>query len=182
MVSHLAVLVRAAEEVNEKEDLYPQANELIVGAVAFGVLFFFIWKWALPRLNKVLDERREKIQGSLEQAESSRAEAQSLLADYKRQLDEARGESNRIIEEARKSAEAMRKDLLARAEDEARQVVARAQEEIRAERDRVFEELRGAVGELSIQVAERVVGESLTKDRQAKLVDDYITEIAKKKG
>jgi F-type H+-transporting ATPase subunit b len=57
--------------------------------------------------------------------------------------------------------------------------VARAQQEIQAERDRTFEELRGQVGELSIEVASRVIGESLDKRRQAKLVDEYIEEIAK---
>ncbi|HET6770063.1 MAG TPA: hypothetical protein VFH75_00300, partial [Actinomycetota bacterium] len=54
---------QAPAEENEASDLYPHANELIVGAIAFAILFFFIWKWALPRLNKLLDERREKIQG-----------------------------------------------------------------------------------------------------------------------
>jgi F-type H+-transporting ATPase subunit b len=76
----------------------------------------------------------------------------------------------------------MQRDLLAKAEEESRQVVAKAQEEIRAERDRVFEELRSSVAELSVTVAERVVGESLTKERHLKLVDGYIDELTKKGG
>jgi hypothetical protein len=69
--------------------------------------------------------------------------------------------------------------MLAKAEDEARQVVSRAQQEIRAERDRTFEELRVQVGELSIEVASRVIGQSLDKRRQAKLVDEYIEELTR---
>jgi F-type H+-transporting ATPase subunit b len=170
------------EETNEASDLYPHANELIVGAIAFAILFFFIWKWALPRLNKLLDERREKIQGQLEEAERARREADEVRRRYEDQLRDARGEANRIIEEARKTAESLSKDMLAKADDESRKVVARAQEEIRSERERVFEELKATVAELSISVAERVVGESLTKDRQMKLVDSYIAELAGKDG
>lgn len=176
-------LLAQEEEVahtNEKEDLYPHLNELIVGAIAFAVLFFFVWKWVLPRVNKLLEERGQKIQGSLEEAEKAKQEADRMLARYEAQLREARGEANRIIEEARKTADSMRKDLLGRAEEESRQLVARAQEEIRAERDRAFEELRASIGELSVELASRVVGETLTKDRHLKLVDSYISELAKK--
>lgn len=173
---------QAPAEENEASDLYPHANELIVGAIAFAILFFFIWKWALPRLNKLLDERREKIQGQIEEAEKARREADEVRRRYEDQLKEARGEANRIIEEARKTAESLSKDMLAKADDESRKVVARAQEEIRAERDRAMGELKSSVADLSIMVAERVVGESLSKERHLKLVDGYIDELTKKGG
>ena len=73
----------------------------------------------------------------------------------------------------------MRKDVLAKAEDESRQIVARAQEEIRAERDRAFEELRASVGDLSLEIAERVIGHTLDKKRQSSLVDEYIDELTR---
>jgi F-type H+-transporting ATPase subunit b len=177
-----AILVLAQEEVGEEnrpEDLYPHLEELIIGAIAFFVLFFFMWKWVLPRVNRLLEERRARIQGELEKAEQTRREAEQLLSQYEERLKEARGEANRIIEEARKTAESVRKDMLTKAEDEARQVVSRAQQEIRAERDRTFEELRVHVGELSIEVASRVIGQSLDRRRQAKMVDEYIDELIK---
>ncbi len=67
--------------------------------------------------------------------------------------------------------------MLAKAEDESRLIVARAQEEIRAERDRAFEDLRRSVGELSVELASRVVGTTLDKKAHAKLVEDYIDEL-----
>jgi F-type H+-transporting ATPase subunit b len=171
-------LAQEAEE-NAPEDLYPHWEELIVGALAFFILFFFMGRWVLPRMREMMESRRARIQGDLEKAERAKAEAEQLLARYEERLKEARGEANRVIEEARKTAESVRKDVLAKAEEEARQVVARAQQEIQAERDRAFEELRAQVGELSIEVASRVIGASLDKRRQAKLVDEYIEEIAK---
>ena len=166
------------EFTNEKEDLYPHLNELIVGFLAFAVLFFFIWKWVLPRISKALDERRERIQGEMEAAERAKREADEMIAKYQEQIRDARAEAGKIIDEARKTAESMRKDLLDKAEEEARQVVARAQDEIRAERSRTVEELRRSVGEISIELASRVIGESLDASRHAQLIDRYIDELA----
>jgi F-type H+-transporting ATPase subunit b len=79
---------------------------------------------------------------------------------------------------ARNTAEQLRRDLEARAEEEAQATVARAQEEIRAERDRVFQELRTQVGEIAVELAGRVVGESLDPSVHERLIDQYIDEVA----
>jgi F-type H+-transporting ATPase subunit b len=149
-----------------------------VAALAFLVVFLFMQRFVIPRINQALETRRQKIQGDLEEAERNRREAEELLSDYRRQLSGARDESNRIIEEARQSAEQMRRDLEARAQEESRGIVERAQEEIRAERDRVFQELKAQVGELSLALAGRMVGESLDRDRHLRLVDDYIRDVS----
>jgi F-type H+-transporting ATPase subunit b len=177
MRSLQGIAVLAAAETSDKKDIYPHWSELIVGGLAFAILFVFMAKWVLPRVNQMLEQRRQKIQGDLEKAEESRTEADKLLEDYRKQLGNARDEANRIIEEARKTADSMRRDLEAKAQEESRAIVDKAQEEIRAERDRVFQELKAQVGVLSLQLAERMVGQSLDKDRQLRLVDDYITEL-----
>jgi F-type H+-transporting ATPase subunit b len=167
--------VEGAEEHNP---LLPEINELIPGALAFLLVFLVLARYAFPRMNQGLKDRSDKIQGDLEKAERSREEAETQLARYEEQLREARAEAGRIIDEARKTAESMRRDLLAKAEDESRQVVERAQEEIRAERDRAFQDLRAQVGELSVELATRVVGESLDRERQLRLIEGYIDEVA----
>ena len=169
----------AAEQVSDKKDLYPKLSELIIGALAFFILFFFMAKWVLPRLNTILEERRAKIQGDLEKAEATRREAEKQLGDYREQLSGAREEANRIIEESRRTAEAMRQEMAKKAEEESAAIVGRAQDEIRVERDRVFQELRAQVGELSLELAGRMVGESLDRDRQLRLVDEYINELGR---
>jgi F-type H+-transporting ATPase subunit b len=173
------LLVLAQEESQPIKDLSPKLQEIIVGAVAFAVVFVFMSKWVFPRMNTLLEERRQKIQGDLEKAEQAKSEADQLLADYRQQLAGAREEANRIIEESRRTAEAMRKELTAKAEQEYQGIVGRAQEEIRAERDRVFQELRAQVGELSLALAARTVGQQLDKDRHLQLVDEYIKELSK---
>jgi F-type H+-transporting ATPase subunit b len=177
MLMRIGSLVLAAE-TNDKKDLYPHLSELIVGAIAFGVLFFFMWKWVLPRVGTLLDERRQKIQGELERAEADRREAEAELARYREQLANAREEANRIIEEGRKTAEQLRADLQTKAEEEARATVARATEEIRAERDRVLRELSTQVGQIAVELAERVVEKELDKTTQQKLVDEFIKQVS----
>ena len=78
MVKHLRAPRRRV--VSDKENLYPHAAELIVGAVAFAIIFFFMWKWVLPRVNALLDERRQKIQGEMEKAEQAHHEADQELS------------------------------------------------------------------------------------------------------
>jgi F-type H+-transporting ATPase subunit b len=175
----LAQAEEEAEPVNDAKDLYPHWEELAVGALAFAVLFFLVWKWVLPRVSALLEERRDKIQGDLERAEETRRQAEQELAGYRQQLANAREESNGIIEEARKTAEQLRADIQARAEREAAATVAKAQDEIRAERDRVFQELRGEIGEIAVTLAGRVVGESLDAKAHQRLIDGYIDEVAK---
>ena len=177
-ITRLAILAQEAAPTSEKADLYPKAAELITAALAFFILFFFFWKWVLPRVNKLLEERRQQIQGQLESAEETRKQAEQELADYRAQLANARDEGNRIIEEARTTADQLRRDLQANAEQEAQNTVARAQEEIRAERDRVFNELRTQVAEIAVDLAGRVVGQSLDKQTHEKLIDDYIEQVA----
>ncbi len=182
MATILALLAQAEEHTNDPADLYPHWEELVVGALAFAILFFFMWKWVLPRLNTMLEERRSKIQGELEKAETTRQEADTLLADYRAQLANSKEEANRIIEEARRAADQVRMDIQSAAEEEAQATVSRAQEEIRVERDRVFSELRAQVGEIAVELAGRVVGQSLDEGAHARLIDDYIDEVTSGNG
>jgi F-type H+-transporting ATPase subunit b len=178
----LHMLALLAQEVEQKNPILPDLAEVVVGGLAFLIVFGVLAKFAFPALNKTLQERSAKIQGQMEQAEARRGDADRVLADYRAQLAGARDESNRIIEEARKTAEQLRKDVQAKAEQEAQATVARAQEEIRAERDRVFQELRDQVGEIAVDLAGRVVGKSLDKDTHERLIDEYIDQVADKGG
>ncbi|MEX0743101.1 MAG: F0F1 ATP synthase subunit B [Actinomycetota bacterium] len=181
LATFFSILAQAHEEVeetNDAADLYPHWEELVVGALAFGILFFFMWKWVIPRVNLLLEQRREKIQSDLEKAEEARRAAEAELADYRAQLASAREEANSIIEEGRRRADQLRAELQAKAEQESQALVGRAQEEIRAERDRVFQELRAQVAQLAVELAGRVVGESLDAKAHQRIIDEYIDQVS----
>jgi len=165
------------EEVEGIQLLLPHPDELIAGLIAFVIVFFFVWKWAVPSLNKTLEARQAKIRGEYEAAEAAKVEAQSLLDDYQEQISGAKDEATGIVDEARTAGDQVKADIVARAEVEAEQIKERAHGEIVGERERVSGELRRQVADLSITVAEKVVGDSLDDERQRELVDRYIDDL-----
>ena len=119
----------------------------------------------------------QAIVGGLQEAEQAKQEAQGLLDDYRQQLANAKDEANRIIDEARQMAETMRQEMTAKASSEADEIVVKARAEVVAERDRALTELRQEVGDLSIDLAERVVQGSLDREAQRGLIDRYLDEL-----
>jgi F-type H+-transporting ATPase subunit b len=166
---------QAAEE--EPSPIFPATNELIWGTIAFLILVFLMYRTVWPSVDKAFKDRRDNIEGKLEQAEREREEAEQLLEQYRRRLRDAEDETQRILEEARSNAERVRRDLLAKAEADAGRELDRARQAIRAERDQAIRQLRGEVGTLAVELATRVVGDSLDRDRQLRLVDQYIDEL-----
>ncbi|MDQ3877421.1 MAG: F0F1 ATP synthase subunit B, partial [Actinomycetota bacterium] len=167
----------AAEGKSGIDLILPGKAELIWGTVCFVIVAVVLTRIAFPKIREVVEQRESTIQNALETAERSNEEAQRRLDEYKQQLAEARSEANRIIEEARLSADQVRKDLVAKAEKDAEGIVARAQEQIEAERNRTVQELRGTIRDLTIDLAEKVVGRSLDANSQRDLVDAYIAEV-----
>ncbi|HZD68217.1 MAG TPA: F0F1 ATP synthase subunit B [Actinomycetes bacterium] len=173
-----AALVLAQETGGESQNpILPSFNELIVGIIAFAVLFFLLWRVALPRASQTLRERTENIEGKLEHAERERQQAEELLRRYRERLAKAHDDSQRIIDEARANAERLRRDLMSKAEQQAERVINQGRQAIRAERDRAVRELRGEVGTLAVELATRVIGDSLDRERQLRLIDSYIEQL-----
>lgn len=170
----VAAVTLAQESTNP---ILPKTNELIVGIIAFAVLFIVLWRLALPRINQTLGERTSNIEGKLEEAERERQEAEGLLRQYRERLSRAEEEGQRIIDEGRSNAERLRAELMRKAEQEADRVINQGREAIRAERDRAVRQLRTEVGSLAIELATRVIGDSLDRDRQLRLIDQYIDQL-----
>ena len=170
------VLAQEAAE-HEQSPILPAANELIWGTIAFLILVFVMYRTVWPSVDKAFKDRRANIEGKLEQAEKDREEAERLLEQYRRRLRDAEDETQRILEEARTNADRVRRELLAKAEADAGRELDRARQAIRAERDQAIRQLRNEVGTLAVELATRVVGDSLDRDRQLRLVDQYIDEL-----
>ena len=162
--------------------ILPAFDELLWGAVAFIVVFIVLNKFAFPALRKQVEAREQQIQNDLEEAEKAKQEGQRQLEEYKKQIGDAKAESNRIIEEAKHQAEQVRKDLVAKAEADAKQITARAAEQLEAERGRTIQELQSTISQLSIELAEKIVNRTIDADAQKDLVDAYIKELAGANG
>ena len=172
-------LLVAAESTNiqSKNPILPAGNELVWGFFSFIVLFVLMWKFAFPPVKKAMEARTEKIRANLDGAERTKAEADAVLADYHRQLADARGEANRIIEEARQTADQLRRDLMAKAEADATEARQRATADIDAAKDRALAELKGQLTSLAIELAEKVVEHNLDRQTNAALVESYLARV-----
>ncbi|HSF86863.1 MAG TPA: F0F1 ATP synthase subunit B [Acidimicrobiia bacterium] len=182
MLHQLATVVLAAEEGKEEASgvdllLPTDLNEVWAGLIAFAVVFFVIWKFAVPAFNEMIENRQNAIKGELESAEQAKAEAATLLEDYKSQLKGARDDANQIVDDARASAEGMKSDIVAKANAEAEEIISKARTEAQGEKERALQEARDEVAALSLDLAEKVVGGSLDRQAQQGLVESYLAEL-----
>ena len=161
------------------ELLLPAWPELVAGIIAFSIVFFFVKRWVWPSMNNMMETRRAAIAGEVTAAERAKAEAESLRSDYQARLADARTEANRIIEDARKSAEQMRADITAKAESDAEQIRARARDEAAGEKSRALSEAKAQVGDISVDLAGKIVGESLDQASHQALIDRYLADLEK---
>jgi F-type H+-transporting ATPase subunit b len=157
--------------------ILPETNEIIWGGLAFLVLLLVMWKYALPPVRNMMKQRENRIREDLERAETARTEAETELANYRRQVADARNEAARIIEEARQSADEVKRQIQASAEADAAETRSRAQEDIRLAAERAQADLQGRVADLSIELAEKIVERNLDRDTQLALVESYIGQV-----
>lgn len=165
----------AAEEPNP---VLPHASEIIVGFVAFLLLLYVVRKFVTPRFEKIYEERTAAIEGGIERAEQAQAEANQLREQYRQQLAEVRTEAARIRDDARADAAGIREDMLNQAREESDRIIAAGREALAAERERLARELRTQLGTLSVELAGRIIGESLADEaRQRATVDRFLAEL-----
>ena len=166
----------AAEEAHNP--LIPNVVELVFGTIAFAIVFFGLGRVLLPRITKTLEERANAIEGGIKRAEEAQAEAAQMLEQYRGQLAEARAEAGRQREQAREEGAAIVAEMRQQAQAEAARITAAATAQIEAERQAATVQLRGEVGRLAVELASRIVGESLhDQARQSGVVDRFLAEL-----
>jgi F-type H+-transporting ATPase subunit b len=158
--------------------ILPIWQEVIVAIIAFGLLCLVLMRYVFPQMEKTFAARVDAIEGGIKRAEVAQAEANQLLEQYRAQLAEARTEAARIRDEARADAEDIRQDLLATAREESERIIAAGRDQLAAQRESVLRDLRAEVGSLAVDLAGRIVGESLADEaRQRGTVERFIAEL-----
>lgn len=175
MFTELAQVPLAAE--GEPSPLLPHMSELVVGLVAFGLLFWLLSKYAFPVFEKTYAERTEKIEGGIEQAEEAQAEANALLERYREQLASARDDAARIRSEAQSERQSIVAEARTEAQEAAAAVTRRGEAQLAAEADQVRATLSQDVGRVAVELAEKIVGESLDDERTTAIVDRFIADL-----
>lgn len=147
--------------------IIPHPGELIFGLIAFAILYWVVKTKVVPRLETIFAERAAAIEGGIKKAEVAQAEANAALEQYREQLAEARAEAGRIRVQAQEEGAQIVAELRRRAQEEADRILVAAQQQIVAERQQAVVQLRAEVGTLAVDLASRIVGESLESEARA---------------
>lgn len=158
--------------------IIPHPMEFFFGLVVFAIIYVFVAKKIVPRLEQIYAERTAAIEGGINKAEEAQAQAQAALEQYNAQLLEAREEAGRIREDAKQQGAQIIAELREKAQAEASRITESASKQIEAERQQAIVQLRGEVGRLSTDLASRIVGESLEDEaRQSGVVERFLAEL-----
>ena len=147
---------------------------MIWTVVFFVIVFVVLKKYAFGAIQKLIDERREQIRSSIEDAGNARDEARRLLEEHRQLIGQARSEAEQILAEARRTRESMERRMREETEQERQRRLEETRKEIAAETARALEQIRGEVAELTLEAASRVVGKTLDAERDHELIAEAI--------
>jgi F-type H+-transporting ATPase subunit b len=145
--------------------------------VCFLLTLFVLRRYAFGPIQNMLDERRERIQRSIEEAEHARTEARKLLEEHRALIGQARGQAEEILAEARKVADAQRQRVKEETEADRQRRLEETRRQIEAETHRALVQIRTEVAELTLVAAAKVTGKVLDDADHRRLIDDAISEL-----
>ena len=157
-------------------------TKIIPGLMIWTVVFFLLTFWILKRfafapIQKAIDERRDRIRRSIEEADNAREEARKILEEHRALMREARSQAEEILTEARRTREAMEHRMREETEAERQRRLEETRREIQAETQRALEQIRHEVAELTFIAATKVTGKALTDDDDRRLIDEAIASL-----
>jgi len=160
--------------------------DVVPGLMVWTIVTFFITFYILKRLawgpvQRMIDERRDRIREALDEADKARQEARELRELTHQEREEAKAERERILEDSRRQGQAQLEQARSQADEDLKRRLEENRREIEAENRRLAEQIRRDVVELTLLAAEKVTGKSLDADDQRRLIDETIAEVDVKK-
>jgi F-type H+-transporting ATPase subunit b len=145
--------------------------------VAFLITLYVLRRYAFGPIQKTIDERRERIEQSIHDAEEARNEARRLLEEHRSLIGQARGQAEGILSEARRVADAQRDRVREETEADRLRRLEETRRQIEAETHRALEQIRAEVAELTVVAATKVTGKALDDADHRRLIDEAISEL-----
>jgi len=153
-------------------DLPTFIGQLVSFLILLGLLVYVGYK----PIRKMLDERANRIKESMEQAEATKQEYERAKVAVQEQLSKARQEGQAVISQATQIGDRLKEEARREARKEAQSIVDRTRVELERERDKVIDDLRHEFVDTAVLVAEKVINETLDKERHRKLIEQAMEE------
>ena len=145
--------------------------------ICFLATYFVLKKYAFGRIQATIDARRDRIQKSIDEADSARKEARSLVEEHRKLIGQAKSESEEILGEARRIADAQRERVRAETEEDRHRRLEETRRQIDQATHQALGQIRDEIGKLSLAAAEKITRKSLTDADQQRLIDEALSEI-----
>ena len=146
--------------------------------LSFALLFYLLSTKAWKPILSVVNEREQKIEKQLAAAEAAKREMELLTADNERILREARQKKDQLLKEARDIRESIIDESKEEAKAQAEKIILQAREAIKNEKMAAITDLKNQVGELSIDIAQKILKSELdSKNAHIKLVDELLNDV-----
>jgi F-type H+-transporting ATPase subunit b len=145
--------------------------------VAFLITLFVLRRYAFGPVQKLIDDRRERIRQSIEEADRAREEARKLLEEHRALIAQAKSEGEEILSEARRVAESQRERARAETEEDRQRRLEETRRQIEQATQQALAQIRDEVGRLSVLAAEKITRKTLTEADQRRLIDEALADI-----
>jgi F-type H+-transporting ATPase subunit b len=145
--------------------------------VAFLITLYVLKRWAFGPIQNTIDERRERIRRSLEEADNAREEARRLLEEHRALIGQAKSDAEEILSDARRVADAQRERVRDEVEADRQRRLEETKRQIDQATQSALGEIRREVASLSLLAAEKITRKSLTDADQRRLIDEALSEI-----
>jgi F-type H+-transporting ATPase subunit b len=145
--------------------------------VCFAITYFVLKRYAFGPIQKLIDDRRQRIQSSLDEADHAREEARNLLEQHRQLIGEAKGQAEEILGDARRVADAQRERVREETEEDRQRRLEETRRQIEQATHQALGQIRNEVGKLSLAAAEKITRKSLTDADQQRLIDEALAEI-----
>jgi F-type H+-transporting ATPase subunit b len=145
--------------------------------VCFLITLFVLKRYAFDAIQKTIDDRRERIRRSIEEADRAREEARKLLEEHRALIGQAKADGEEILAEARRIADSQRERVRDEVEADRQRRLEETQRQIEQATQSALGEIRREVANLSLLAAEKITRKSLTSADQQRLIDEALAEI-----
>jgi F-type H+-transporting ATPase subunit b len=162
----------------DQNPVIPDGTELVLGAISFAIVFFFLYIKVLPGIKKLLDERTDAIEGGLQKAEAAQAEAERIRTEFTAKLAESRHEAAEVRAKAQAEGAALVEKAREEGVKQREAIVAAGHAQLAADRTSAVSVLKADLGKLAVELADKIVGERATDAAlQERIIDRFLDDL-----
>lgn len=178
-VQIVAEVVQASESVGGLGTLGINLKIFLAQLLNFAIVLLVLWKWAYKPIVKILEERQEKIERGVKQADDVEKRVQDLERERHEVLATAKSDAAKVLEDVRVTADERKKELLAKAKEEVKGVVAQGKAQLEAQKVQMIQEAREEIAAIAVEAARKILADGVDEKKATKLAEGVVDKMSR---